>query len=113
MPILLGGVLVLMMLTWRQGHRASWRRRRGARRFRSRDLVNRLDAKPPHRVPGTAIFLTGDPEGAPSALLHNLKHNKIIHERNIILTIRTEQHAARRRRTTASRSRSCRRPSSA
>ena len=54
------------------------------------DLVNRLDAKPPHRVPGTAIFLTGDPEGAPTALLHNLKHNKIIHERNIILTIRTE-----------------------
>jgi KUP system potassium uptake protein len=41
-------------------------------------------------VPGTAIFLTGDPQGAPSALLHNLKHNKIIHERNIILTIRTE-----------------------
>ena len=51
--------------------------------------MNRLDSKPPHRVAGTAIFLTGDPDGAPSALLHNLKHNKIIHERNIILTIRT------------------------
>ena len=56
-----------------------------------RDLVQRLDSKPPHRVPGTAIFLTGNPDGAPTALLHNLKHNKIIHERNIILTIRTEQ----------------------
>ena len=55
-----------------------------------RDLVTRLDAKPPHRVPGTAIFLTGNPDGAPTALLHNLKHNKIIHERNIIMTIRTE-----------------------
>ena len=54
------------------------------------DLVTRLDAKPPPRVAGTAIFLTGNPEGAPTALLHNLKHNKIIHEQNIILTIRTE-----------------------
>src|SRR5688572_4452296 len=55
------------------------------------DLVRRFEEKLPHQVPGTAIFLTGDPEGAPTALLHNLKHNKIIHERNIILTIRTER----------------------
>jgi KUP system potassium uptake protein len=88
-PILLGGFLVLIMLTWRKGtHILAEKAVR--QEVSLHDLVNRLDAKPPHRVPGTAIFLTGDPQGAPSALLHNLKHNKIIHERNIILTIRTE-----------------------
>jgi KUP system potassium uptake protein len=88
-PILLGGVLVMMMLTWRTGTGILMEKAR-RQEVSLRDLVNRLETKPPHRVPGTAIFLTGDPDGAPSALLHNLKHNKIIHERNIILTIRTE-----------------------
>jgi KUP system potassium uptake protein len=89
MPILFGGVLVVAMLTWRRGTAILAEK---ARRLEVplKDLVNRLDSKPPPRVAGTAIFLTGDPEGAPTALLHNLKHNKIIHERNIILTIRTE-----------------------
>jgi KUP system potassium uptake protein len=89
-PVLIAGVLVLVMVIWRRGTSILAEK---ARRIEVplKDLVNRLDAKPPNRVPGTAIFLTGDPEGAPTALLHNLKHNKIIHERNIILTIRTEQ----------------------
>ena len=42
------------------------------------------------RAPGTAVFLTSDPETAPSALLHNLKHNHVLHERNVVLTIRTD-----------------------
>jgi KUP system potassium uptake protein len=88
-PILLGASLVLAMVTWRRGTGILVDKAR-RQEVSLRDLVNRLDAKPPHRVPGTAVFLTGDPEGAPSALLHNLKHNKIIHERNIILTIRTQ-----------------------
>ncbi len=90
MPILFGGILVLVMLTWRKGTAILAEKTRRIEVSLS-DLVHRLDAKPPHRVPGTAIFLTGNPDGAPTALLHNLKHNKIIHERNIILTIRTEQ----------------------
>jgi KUP system potassium uptake protein len=53
-------------------------------------LVRHLEAKPPHKVAGTAVFLTGDPESAPTALMHNLKHNRVLHERNIFLTIRTE-----------------------
>ena len=53
-------------------------------------LVRKLETKPPHRVPGTAMFLTGDPDSAPTSLLHNLKHNRVLHERNIILTIKTE-----------------------
>ena len=89
MPILFGGALIMIMLTWRRGaaYLAEKTRRLEVSLL---DLVRRLDAKPPHRVPGTAIFLTGNPDGAPTSLLHNLKHNKVIHERNIIMTIRTE-----------------------
>ncbi len=53
------------------------------------DLAKMLLARPPERVSGTAIFLSSDIEAAPSALLHNLKHNKILHERNLALTINT------------------------
>ena len=48
-----------------------------------------LEKKPPHRVPGTAVFLTSDPTSAPTALLHSLKHYKVLHEKNVILTIET------------------------
>jgi KUP system potassium uptake protein len=48
-----------------------------------------LAANPPHRTIGTAIFLTGDPATAPAALLHNLKHNRVLHAQNIILTVKT------------------------
>ncbi len=50
-------------------------------------LLHSLEKKPPHVVPGTAVFLTSDPDFAPTALLHNLKHNKVLHEHNVILTI--------------------------
>ena len=53
-------------------------------------LIKSLEAKPPHVVPGTAVFLTSDPDFAPTALLHNLKHNKVLHEHNVILTIVNE-----------------------
>ncbi len=88
-PIGIAAVLILSMLTWRRGTTILSEKAQ-RQEVSLKDLVTRLDEKPPARVPGTAIFLTGDPEGAPTALLHNLKHNKIIHERNIILTIRTE-----------------------
>ena len=55
-----------------------------------------LEKKPPARVPGTAVFLTSDPVSAPTALLHSLKHYKVLHEKNVILTIETARHAARR-----------------
>jgi KUP system potassium uptake protein len=45
----------------------------------------------PHRVPGAAIFLTSEPDTAPVALMHNLKHNKVLHEKNVILTVRTAE----------------------
>jgi KUP system potassium uptake protein len=89
LPILVAGSIVLSMLTWQRGTRAL------AKATRSNEaelgwLIRKLEAKPPHRVPGTAIFLTGDPEAAPTSLMHNLKHNRVLHERNIVLSIRTE-----------------------
>ena len=56
-----------------------------------------LERSPPHRAPGTAIFLTSDPDVAPVALMHNLKHNKVLHEKNVILTVRTADDPARGR----------------
>jgi KUP system potassium uptake protein len=86
-PLLLGGFLMLVMLTWVQGSRILFNKTRKVETPLD-DLVRNLETHPPHRVPGTAIFLTGDSKSAPSALLHNLKHNKVLHERNVILTIK-------------------------
>ena len=53
------------------------------------DLVAMLEKRPPQRVAGTAVFLTSDPQSAPTALMHSLKHYKVLHEKNVILTIET------------------------
>ncbi|MFX8067358.1 KUP/HAK/KT family potassium transporter, partial [Acinetobacter baumannii] len=53
------------------------------------ELIRSLEKRPPHIVKGTAVFLTRDPAFVPTALLHNLKHNKVLHEHNVILTIET------------------------
>jgi len=89
-PLALGGVVMLVMYTWRRGSRILYDK---TRRLETplEDLVRMLERKPPQRVPGTAVFLTSDPNFAPTALLHNLKHNKVLHEHNVILTIETAQ----------------------
>jgi len=53
------------------------------------DLITMLEKRPPQRVSGTAVFLTSDPQSAPTALMHSLKHYKVLHEKNVILTIET------------------------
>jgi KUP system potassium uptake protein len=90
LPLVFGGVLVLIMATWARGA--------GILTAKTRrdsvplvDLMEILRARAPHRAPGTAIFLTSDPEMTPVALMHNLKHNKVLHERNVILTVRTTE----------------------
>lgn len=87
-PILFGAGMVLLILTWRRGTGilASKTRRT---EVPIDTLFRSLEKKPPHIVPGTAVFLTSDPDFTPTALLHNLKHNKILHEKNVILTIIT------------------------
>jgi KUP system potassium uptake protein len=89
LPLSMAGTICLIVYTWVRGSDSLSR----ATRKGEADLewlVRKLDAKPPHRVPGTAVFLTGDPTAAPTSLMHNLKHNRVLHERNIILTIKTE-----------------------
>ena len=85
-PLLLAGGLILVMGTWVKGTRILFDKTRKTD-VPLADLVGMLNRSPPHRVKGTAIFLTSDPTTAPSALLHNLKHNKVLHERNIVLTV--------------------------
>jgi KUP system potassium uptake protein len=88
-PLLIGGLVIVIMLTWRRG--ASILAAKTRRLETPLDLLIRSLAKsPPPRVPGTAIFLSAAPESAPTALLHSLKHYKVLHEHNVILTIVTE-----------------------
>lgn len=87
-PVVLGAVIVLMMLTWRRGTRILAEKTRKTE-VPIDSLLRSLEKKPPHVVPGTAVFLTSDPAFAPTALMHNLKHNKVLHEHNVILTIVT------------------------
>lgn len=90
LPLALGAALVLIMLTWRRGTGIlSEKTRREA--VPLSDLMEILRARPPHRAPGTAIFLTSNPETAPVALMHNLKHNKVLHEKNVIVTVQTAE----------------------
>ena len=87
-PILFGASMVLLILTWRRGTGILAQKTRRSE-VPLDTLVRSLEKKPPHIVPGTAVFLTSDPASAPTALLHNLKHNKVLHEHNVILTIVT------------------------
>jgi len=88
MPLALGALVMLVMYTWRRGSRLLFEK---TRRLETplESLVASLEKKPPQRVPGTAVFLTSDPASAPTALLHSLKHYKVLHEKNVILTIET------------------------
>ncbi|WP_426262865.1 potassium transporter Kup [Sphingomonas sp. PWP1-2] len=87
-PLVVAAVIGLVIYTWNRG--------RGiVRAFELRqsvplaDLAAALAKRPPERVEGTAVFLTANPDSAPGALLHNLKHNKVLHEKNLICSIRT------------------------
>jgi len=88
MPLLLGATLIAVMMTWVRGAEilADKTRRDSVQLI---DLIHMLHKRPPHRVPGTAVFLSSDTAIAPVALMHNLKHNKCLHERNIVLTVHT------------------------
>jgi len=85
-PLAIAGVMMVIMYTWRRGSKLLFDKTR--RQETSLDeLVAMLEKKPPLRVPGTAVFLTSDPVSAPTALMHSLKHYKVLHEKNVILSI--------------------------
>ncbi|MFC6838556.1 potassium transporter Kup [Xanthomonas theicola] len=87
-PLLLGLILFTLMRTWRRGRKLlqSEIRKDG---IKLDSFLPGLMLAPPVRVPGTAVFLTADPLVVPHALMHNLKHNKVLHERNVFLTVET------------------------
>jgi KUP system potassium uptake protein len=89
-PLLFGLVMALMIWTWRLGTGILILKTRRIE-VPLNDLIKSLEKRPPHIVKGTAVFLTSDPSFVPTALLHNLKHNKVLHEHNVILTIETAQ----------------------
>jgi KUP system potassium uptake protein len=88
LPLVLGGALITIMMTWTRGAQILFEKTRRDS-IPLNDLIEMLKARPPHRAPGTAIFLTSDENVAPVALMHNLKHNKVLHEKNVILTVKT------------------------
>jgi KUP system potassium uptake protein len=87
-PLVLGTVIFTLMATWRRGRELVVREiKHGG--LALEPFISSIVAHPPLRVPGTAVFLTANQEGVPHALLHNLKHNKVLHERNVMLTVET------------------------
>jgi KUP system potassium uptake protein len=87
-PIIIAAAFFIVMITWVKGTRILFDKTRKTD-VPLLELVGMLSKSPPHRVKGTAVFLTSDPDTAPAALLHNLKHNKVLHEKNAILTVNT------------------------
>jgi KUP system potassium uptake protein len=87
-PLVLAAAVMVVMYTWRRGSRLLFEKTR-RQEIPLDQLVQMLERKPPARVPGTAVFLTSTPNFTPTALMHSLKHYKVLHERNVILTIET------------------------
>jgi KUP system potassium uptake protein len=89
-PLMIGGLIFTLMMTWKQGRSLLASKQQAE----AMDLPSFLDAvfvAPPHRVEGTAVFLTPEPGTVPNALLHNLKHNKVLHEQNLFITVRSHE----------------------
>lgn len=87
-PLLVGTCLFVVMMTWRSGRKVL--RARLSESYLPFDLfLQDLDGTKVPRVPGTAVFLSGNPSGTPIALLHNLRHNKVLHQRVVLLTVST------------------------
>lgn len=89
-PLLIGTVIYLLMTTWQKGRKVLYRKLK-ERSISIEIFCQRLLQKPPLRISGTAIYMAGDPWGVPVPLLHNIKHNKVLHERVAILTIMTKE----------------------
>jgi KUP system potassium uptake protein len=89
-PLSLGAIIMIVMYTWRRGSRLLFEKTRKLETPLI-SLVESLEKRPPQRVKGTAVFLTSDPQSAPTALLHSLKHYKVLHEKNVVLTIENVQ----------------------
>lgn len=85
-PLVIGGLIFVMMMTWRDG-RALLAQSQREHSMNLKDFLEMVFVHPPTRVDGTAIFLSSEKGTVPSALLHNLKHNKVLHEKNLFVTV--------------------------
>lgn len=88
-PLVIGAIMFTVMSTWLRG-RQIVRKVTNESAMPLKLFVDSISASPPHKVAGTGIFMTVNPDGVPNAMLHNLKHNKVLHERVIILSIVNE-----------------------
>ena len=88
LPLVIGGLIFTLMTTWKTGRRVV-ADRLSARSEPLEDFLARLDATPPARVPGTAVFMTAQPRGTPPALAHNLRYNKVLHAHVVTLLVKT------------------------
>jgi KUP system potassium uptake protein len=94
LPLAIGAVVFLMMTTWKKGRylvRKSFPETLSLRELVVSTTSFGRESRIPARVPGTAVFLSAEPRGTPISLLHNLKHNRVLHERNIVLTTITDR----------------------
>ncbi|HWM90199.1 MAG TPA: potassium transporter Kup [Thermoanaerobaculia bacterium] len=90
LPLLVGLVIYTLLSTWKQGRAIlSERLKKGALPFS--EFIATVTPTSPPRVPGTAVFMSRDSESTPTALLHNMKHNKVLHEKVVLLTVLTEE----------------------
>jgi KUP system potassium uptake protein len=87
-PLVIGSIIFTLLMTWKRGRTLMFRRL-SEQGIPLKPFLEGLDAHPPHRVQGTAIFMTAAPDAVPHALLHNLKHNKVLHDKTVFLTIVT------------------------
>jgi len=86
-PLVIGAVIFILMLTWKNGRSIVYDRLK-SESMAIEPFIEAVGAHPPQRVPGIAVFMTPNPEGVPHAMLHNLKHNKVLHEKVLILTVK-------------------------
>lgn len=89
-PLVIGAAMFLLMMTWKQG-RALMRERLREDAIDLKSFLEAVFVSPPTRVAGTAVFLVADQGITPNALLHNLKHNKVLHETNLFVTVKNHE----------------------
>lgn len=89
-PLLLAACVFVIMMTWKKG-RSILSRRVQEETQDLGEFLEEIERRPPMRVPGTAVFMNGNATRTPQALLHNLEHNKVLHERVLFLTVKTRQ----------------------
>ena len=86
-PLVIGVIIFVLMLTWKNGRTLVYGRLK-SESMAIEPFIEAVGAHPPARVPGMAVFMTPNPDGVPHAMLHNLKHNKVLHEKVMILTVK-------------------------